>query len=288
MLSTQNLVKTGKDGVDTQLGFFYRGKGIDDLAQCRELVTSASIRDISVKGLPACATENKFAIVNNELNTVTAFVTHKYELLPNRDAIDKVINFMDMAHKQEDFSFTISDTASRMDIKILTSNEITPNDNEKISTGYRFTNSYDAHFKFRSGFFALRLFCTNQLQWNNIGIQARVKHKIDVRDILTRVEQGLDSMIKQCGEELLSKINRNIDAQIDNLREFMIINNYSDKTITQVEELLSRSKNTTSEQLTRWDVYSAITNILSRKIEAQDITERTMEIEQEKAIKVLI
>jgi hypothetical protein len=224
------------------------------------------------------------AVVGNDKEPF-AFVTDRYKIVQSQDVLAEVVEALNKLELHEVEGVVIEE-GGKTYAKIMLPYYVSETKREvgkDIRLGFMLQNSYDAKTSIRLSAIALRLVCANGMTVTRTIGEAYVKKhfttfrmgiKKEVGEIVKAIVER-SSYLRQVIDEALN------DIMHDNKEFDELLEAYGFNTKKVKKEIAERI---TSENISRWDVYNAITNYYTFK-KVREST-RTKKLEMAEALLV--
>lgn len=148
--------------------------------------------------------------------------------------------------------------------------EFEPTERDKVGLGVMVTNSYDTSLGLVTYFYALRLICLNEMVFGNEILKIRTLHVGDT--VLERFEKNFEKVLDGV-EDVQIFLKRLINAKVP----FEVIDRFLErlKLAQKYRELVERQLGQKREEIPAWELYNAITYVLTHKAERMSYQRKT-------------
>jgi hypothetical protein len=257
-------------------------ENLGELSNIGLTLNIAQEREVWTKSLAGETTKTEVykGIWNLNQNHLSCIGTSKYKLIQHNEAIKSVIEVLNNLNLTG--TGILRDFGDKIVLEFLFKDKTIEDGEEGIHLGFRIINSYDMSYSLFGELFAYRVACSNGMVLGkaikDVGFRRLHYGEVDVKKIMREfLVQAINSEDKL--KMLVSKAMKDTyEWQLaeEILTKLIYIKKYREKII----ELLQNKAN-----LTRWDVYNAITQTATH---GEELTEVAKEFLQRQAQKLLL
>lgn len=253
--------------------------GIDAFDNVIMDMTKAEKKTLTVTGKNK--PENKhFAIVNTRSNEVAQIVSDQYKILNHKDFFSMVSDTVRSTGSENMKGYVLeSNDGDSYTVRFIFDDiEVTePGKGQNIKVGMEFSNSYDSAYAARGRAFFLRISCYNQMILQNIIPECMFSRSHSARSeiaLLEAVTIKAENFAKQLVQSGVKFQNVMEDAIGDNLVfekpvqvEDLFKQVFTERHAQKISDIARRAATRSTEgyNLTRWDLYNAVTDYVSHQ-----------------------
>ena len=251
-------------------GFFGMKQNFGNMA---ELMKNATLLDSAIKVPVACDLKedvvdmphwvevpDKFAVWNINEGKMASVVSKGYNVLLHEDLIKTVANTL--TNLGLSIKGTVINKNNRVHANILIDKEVEMA-GEKFMLGFRITNSYDKKTGIKGEFYGVRLACNNGMLLTNFGEVVLSESHNTTKDVDQLVVNLVKNSVK-VSSQLKTVIEEAMATSMEWAMANIVLENLlkKKKYVELLQDHLAKEY-AGQEHLTKWDVYNAITSIIT-------------------------
>lgn len=252
------------------------------------------------------APKHKF-VWNIQKESIANSVSNSFQIIQHRDIFSTI--HQAFTNLNLDLSGRLDDSGDLVKMDLTFNGQELIDDNEKgIKLGVRIINSNNKKSSFRLEMFAFRLICQNGMSIGNIIPQVREcqvhfgKEKIQLESIRLMTEKFVKNVINH-SDKLQILVNNSMKDSIewDIVKKIMetsigskkFMKSIAEKLGIDVVEVLDKKTNRVkfeficdpSKKINRWDLYNAITNVISHDSQLKPTIQNKLEVSSRSILK---